>query len=91
MEDPADDKTLNERLMTWLVIFDIVSYSGLLIFDGYMVVKYLIKQKKYDIAYLTSFYSLTAVLAISKILMLTAFLRLAEDKVYLDYMYDISN
>jgi len=53
--------------MTTLTIFDIVAYSYVLVFDTYMVVKYLIYEKKHELTYLVSFYSLTFALAIFKI------------------------
>jgi len=31
-----------DTLMTWSIIFNITTYSLLLLFDGYMVIKYLI-------------------------------------------------
>jgi len=49
MEDPEDVK-----LMKWLDIFNLVTYSFLLVFAGYVIVKYLIIKKKHDITYLTS-------------------------------------
>jgi len=67
MDDPADDKDLLEKLMTTLIIFDIVAYSYLLIFDVYMVIKYLIYAKKYELTYLVSFYSLTFTLAFLRV------------------------
>jgi len=63
MDDPADDRYLLKELMTWLTIFDIVAFSYILIFDIYMVVKYLIYGKKHEITYLVPFYSLTFALA----------------------------
>ena len=67
MDDPADDKDLLEKLMTTLIIFDIVAYSYLLIFDVYMVIKYLIYAKKYELTYLVSFYSLTFTLVFLRV------------------------
>jgi len=91
MEGPEDDKAISEKLMTWLDIFNIMSFSTLLLFNGYMVVNYLIKKKKYELTYLISFYSLTFALAISKICMFITLLRYREgEKVYQDYIWYIS-
>jgi len=89
MDDREDEKTLKDRLMTWLFIFNILQYSYLLIFDAYIVVKYIIKEKKHDITYLISFYSLTFALALSKICMCIFLLRYTGEHVYQDYAYDV--
>jgi len=83
MEDPSDDIDL---LVTTLIIFDIVGYSYLLVFDVYMVVKYLIYAKKYELTYLVSFYSLTFTLAFLRVCYFITLLRLTGDNLYQEYI-----
>jgi len=90
MDDPADDRHLLKSLMTSLTIFDIVVYSFVLLFDVYMVVKYLIMEKKHELTYLVSFYSLTFALAIFKICMFITLLRYTGDQVHQDYIGDLT-
>jgi len=91
MDDPADDKHLLGKLMTTVVIFDIVAYSYVLLFDVYMVVKFLIYEKKHELTYLVSFYSLTFAHAISKICCFITLLRYTGDQVHQDYIIDLSD
>jgi len=91
MDDPADDRDLLETLVTLLAIFDIVVYSCVLLFDVYMVVKYLIMEKKHELTYLISFYSLTFALSISKICYFITVLRYTGDQVHQNYIMDLSS
>jgi len=90
MDDPTDDRHLLEKLMKSLVIFDLVAYSFVLLFDVYMVVKYLVMEKRHELTYLVSYYSLTFALALSKICMFTVYLRYTGDQVHQDYLYDLT-
>jgi len=90
MEDPEEERNVKDKLMTSLRIENIVTYSVVLLLASYMIFKFLIIEKKYDIAYLTAYYSLTVALAISKICMFIVGLRYSGEHVYQDYMLDIS-
>jgi len=67
MENPKEDPTLGETAFSWMLIFDMVFYSLVLLFAGYMIYKHLIMEKRYEISYLVAFYALTVVLTVSKI------------------------
>jgi len=90
MDDPADDKNTLKTFMAWVASFELASYSSLLIFAGYMIVKYLVLQKKHEITYLTTFYSLTVALAVSRICHFTMFFRYSGEHVYQDYITDVA-
>ena len=68
-----------------------MTYSFVLLLASYMIIKYLIIGKRYNIAYLSAFYSLTVALAISKLCFFTVVFRYTKDEVYKDYILDISN
>jgi len=63
MEDPAEDQT--SGAFKGLLIIDMTFYSLVLSFASYMIVKYLILDKKHELAYLTAFYTLTVLLAVA--------------------------
>ena len=44
-----------------------IFYSLVLSLASYMIVKYLILDKKHELSYLTAFYALTVLLAVSKL------------------------
>jgi len=91
MEDPEENRNVKDKLMTSLRIENIVTYSVVLLLASYMIVKYLIIEKKYDIAYLTAYYALTVALALSKITFFIVLLRYTGEHVYQDFIADISN
>jgi len=77
MEDPANDRS--QTIFLWLAIFNIIAYSVLLILDGYMVIKYLVIEKKHELTYMIPYYALTFALALSKICMFIVILRYTGD------------
>ena len=88
MEDLEEET--NGKFLTSLDIFNIVTYSFVLLFASYMIVKYLILEKK-DITYLVAYYSLTVALAISKICYFIIQLTNKEGHLYMEYLNDLSS
>jgi len=89
MEDPEDDRNILKKLLTWIASFELASFTLVLIFAGYIIVKYLVLQKKHEITYMTSFYSLTVALAISRVSFFIVFFSYSGEHFYQDYMSDV--
>jgi len=67
MEEPIEDPTISEVAFKGLLIFDMVVFSTMLLFASYMIIKYLIIEKRHEITYLPAFYALTVALAFLKL------------------------
>jgi len=85
MEDPADDRTILSKLLTWVASFELVSFTFVLVFAGYIIVNYLVLQQKHELTYLTSFYSLTVALALSRISSFIVFLNYSMEDTHQVY------
>jgi len=69
MDEPIDDPTLGETAFKGLMIFEMIVFTVMLFFASYMIAKYLIYGKRHEITYLSAFYVLTVLLAVSKLCM----------------------
>jgi len=68
MEDPTEEPPTEDQpsgAFKGLIIVDMIFYSLVLSFASYMIVKFLILDKKHELTYLTAFYSLTVLLAVA--------------------------
>jgi len=88
--DPIDEKNLKNKFQIALDIENIVAYSFVLLFAVYMIVKYLIIEKKHEITYLVLYYALTVSLAISKICLFIVALTYTGEDIYQDCIADVS-
>ena len=90
MDEPIEDPTIAENAFKGLMISEMIFYSATLLISSYMIVKYLILGKKYEITYLTAFYALTVLLVVSKLCNFITEYRMTGE-IYQLYIWYISS
>ena len=89
MENPEEDPTIGETAFKALEISEMVFYSVVLVFAGYMIVKYFIYDDKHEITYLSAFYALTILLVVVKLCQFITYYRMTGE-AYQEYICNIS-